>query len=204
MKTTLSIAILSVFSVTACGDDSGGSDDNPMPLGEENRPSVGAQIDRTGRPAINTALNFTFIPDENARDDKKDQWNQAGPNDWDSFIPEMRVHLMVLDALDEECGDQVAYGTPASGDEYLGLATLLADDQIWVNGANGNAGAYLGLELGLADQGGRRPNDDVVDISYAGLAGTIDVGPPLTLNFGDTINANDKTNPTEFPYLAAP
>ncbi|MEA2747698.1 MAG: hypothetical protein QOI41_1841, partial [Myxococcales bacterium] len=75
---------------------------NPAP------PTLGAQIDRLGRPAINTALTATFETDAGVKGAKKDAYNQdnaqAGWNP--KYIPEQAGNLAIFDALDAVCGNQ--------------------------------------------------------------------------------------------------
>lgn len=191
--------------------DGGGSGDGDageqeaMPRGASNVPSLGAQIDRMGRPAINTALNATFEADATAKDTAKDAYNAAGEATWSSFEGEFKKNLAILDALDTNCGNQLLAGEGA--DRYATLASVLANDQIFVNTASGTCGVYLGLEgefvgalkTGEGGCGGRTPLDDVIDRSYSVLAAGILTG------VDDTITKDDAEHDlTTFPWLAAP
>ena len=70
---TTGFLVLSLAIAGGCGDDGGGADDDvgdddttPMPDADTSPPAppaLGAQIERMGRPAINTALNHTFDGD---------------------------------------------------------------------------------------------------------------------------------------------
>ena len=113
--------------------------------------------------------------------------------------------MAILDSLDEVCGNQlIADADPT--ERYGALADVLIDDQLYVNSDSGTCGVYLGLEAevvgavaaGVGGCGGRTPDDDVIERSYSVLAAGILAG------VDDTITANDKTNPSVFPYLADP
>lgn len=167
-------------------------------------PELGTQIDRFGRPAINTALNHTFDPDMATKDAAKDSWNTAAPAEWTSYISEIAYNLGILDSLDAFCGNQLLADNAAGADRYLALATILSDDRLWVRLDGVTCSGYLSVELNAAgvlnnDCGGRRLADDVIDRSYsvlaAGLAGAV--------NDGITADAV-KTSGTTFPYLADP
>lgn len=192
------------------GDDGGGGnadggEQEGQPRGAANMPSLGAQIDRMGRPAINTALIATFEADAVAKDTAKDAYNAAGETSWSSFEGELKKNLAILDALDTKCGNQLLAG--AGADRYATLSSVLANDQLFVNTASGTCGVYLGLEgefvgalkAGEGGCGGRTPLDDVIDRSYSVLAAGILTG------VDDTITEDDAEHDlTTFPWLAAP
>lgn len=167
-------------------------------------PELGTQIDRFGRPAINTALNHTFDPDPATKDAAKDNWNMAPPGEWNTYVSEIAYNLGILDSLDATCGNQLLADNNAGADRYLGLATILSDDRLWVKLGAATCVQYLGVEANAAgfannDCGGRRLGDDVIDRSYSFLA----AGPLGAI--GDTISADPvKTGGTTFPYLSDP
>jgi len=187
------------------GDGGNGSNGEPKPRGAGNAPSLGLQIDRMGRPAINTALNATFESDAEIKGAAKDAYNAAGPATWSSFEGEIKKNLAILDSLDTNCGNQLLAG--AGANRYATLASVLANDQIFVNSASGTCGVYLGLEgefvgalkAGEGGCGGRTPVDDVIERSYSVLAAGILAG------VDDTITKDDADHDiTTFPWLAAP
>lgn len=214
------ISVLSCASVIAgCGDDtsgtggsggtagnggsgggtggSGGNTNFPPP------PALGAQIDRFGRPAINTALNHTFDTNQATKDAAKDAWNQAKRTDWGTYADEVAFNLGILDSLDANCGNQFLADPALSPDRYKTLATVLADDRLWINLASDSCTTYLAVEanatgaLANNDCGGRRPADDVIETSYSLLAAGLLAG------VDDTITADPaKTGVETFPYLA--
>ena len=179
---------------------------NPDRLGPDSPPSLGAQIDRTGRPAIGTALMETFNGDSDAKDAAKDEYNSAAPNQWSTFASPFAASLAILDSLDTVCGNQLLSGDEAEAGRYDTLAGILADDQLYVHSARGECGTYLGLEaeiVGALDEGaggcgGRTLDDDIIDRSYSVLAAGILTG------VDDTITGNDVPNSDACPFVAAP
>lgn len=157
-------------------------------------PTLGAQIDRMGRPAVSTAL-IQPLGDNPAKDAAKDDYNSKTPADAASFVPEIKASLGYYDALDTECGDQVAFGA-ISGTTYDALAGILAADVLRVNTSKGSCNAYLALETGAAPDecGGRTLTMDVIDASYTSLSGAA---------VGDGIASDaDGNQTTTFPFLA--
>ncbi|MEM6731976.1 MAG: hypothetical protein AAF658_10495 [Myxococcota bacterium] len=196
------LACTLALAFTACGDDDDDTTDSVAgPRGAENRPALGAQIDRSGR-AVATALIDAFNGDEDARGAAKDSYNQASPSMWSSFQGSMRASLAILDSLDTVCGDNLVADLVSP--RYTALAGVLADDQLYVNTASGTCGVYLGLEAefvgaigsGAGGCGGRAPDDDVIARSYSVLSG------PTLADVDDTIIANDVANSASFPFLA--
>lgn len=179
---------------------SGGASDPPPP-------ALGAQIERMGRPAINTALNHTFDGDTTTKDAAKDAWNLASdPTQWGtSFAGEVAANLAILDSLDTVCGNQPLAGPNADATRYATLAGALADDRLWVNTKGTTCSIYLAVEADAAlgvtndDCGGRTLAYDVIDQSYSILA-----AGDLTGSVGDSVDADADTMGTTFPYLAAP
>lgn len=200
---------------------SGGQGGDPGPMFPP-APKLGEQIDRMGRPAINTVGSKTF--DAANRDAAEDAYNkEADMSKWSAFAPDIAASLAVLDALDKPdnatpamagCGNQVAAGGKQDAGTYDTLAGVLADDRIWVKlTAKGGCGLYLGVEanfLGVANDtcGGRTPVDDVVDESYSLLSGAVDFSklPDNPFLFGDGVGVEAATKTAYeagFPYFAA-
>lgn len=86
-------------------------------------PELGEQIERMGRPAINTATIDTFAyltGDENIiapstteiRGASEDAYNEAtvGSEEAAAFVPTQALQLTVLDSLDGVCGNVPLYG----------------------------------------------------------------------------------------------
>ena len=219
MNTKLCIGLLasSLFAVAAlagCGSDTtgtGGGDSTSSTSsattggGTTPPPALGVQIDRFGRPAINTALNHAFDAVPATAGKAKDTYNaDADAAKWAaSYTAEFAGNLAILDGLDTVCGNQTAAGTMPVAGRYDALAGVLADDRVWLNTAAAACTTYLAVEadfLGMknTDCGGRKLDYDVIDASYSALAtgGTSAVG--------DGVAADADTKGTAFPYLADP
>jgi len=164
-------------------------------------PAIGAQIDRMGRPVINTALVALVNTSAAETTAMKDAYNHASnPATWRTteLIPgrtieqEFMANLALLDVLDAGlanggCGNQLLYNNVAAGGgtpdatSYKTLADILADDRLYVDTTKKVCGKYLNVEFDVAtgvahtDCGGRAPTNDVGDTSYsvllAGLKG---------------------------------
>jgi len=142
------------------------------------------QIDRMGRPAINTALIDLL-----ASTGKKDAYNASqNPADWaGQFQAEMAGNLAALDTLDGAPGNAVL---PANT-----LASVLVDDRLIVNASIPSCGPYLAVELGIANQcGGRTLARDIIDDTLGAV-----VGPGVS----DYVS-NDSNFLADFPFLAVP
>lgn len=205
--------------VAACGDDKA-KPDAPKPIDAPpidsvsipTPPTPGAQIDRMGRPAVNTALNHVFDTDPTAAGSAKDAYNaDGGAGTWTTtYLNEFAKNLAILDALDGMCGDQVCYngpaGCPGGGGSamtcpgatcsYNFMASVLADDQLYVDTRKTDCEFYLAVEFGAVTGlgndtcGGRAPDYDVIDFSYTALAigqGGFSNDGKFTPAFGDGV-----------------
>jgi len=175
---------------------------NPPP------PALGAQIDRMGRPAINTALNHAFDPTMATKDAAKDQWNGNGTlSNWvTTFSPEVQKNLAIIDGVDTICGNQLGAGPTATAGRYKTIGDVLAMDRLWVNTAATSSNIYLAVEANALmavpnmDGGGRTLPMDVIDSSY-----TIIATGKLDGSITDGVVAVPaEVNGATFPYLAAP
>lgn len=184
------------------GGGSGSSSSGSMAM----MPTLGKQIDRMGRPAINTAANNTFEADANKAGLAKNAYNEASDMaQWASFGTEISRNLAILDSLDTVCGNQLV-ADPAKNDpsRYATLSGVLADDRLYVNMAGAACTTYLAVEanaVGVAnmDCGGRTLAYDVIDASYTALAtGKLDG------SVGDDVPISASAEGTQFPYLATP
>ncbi len=161
-KHAILLAILTVGAVS-CGDnhsnsDAGsGSDAAQIP----NAPALGAQIDRLGRPAINTALNHAFDPTPATKNAAKDAYNaESDPTTWasDANKAQFAANLAIFDALDTVCGNQVLYdgspegGGPVTADSYSTLTGLLLDDQLYLDSTQTACNLYLAVELNVVSR----------------------------------------------------
>ena len=166
------------------------------------------QIDRMGRPAVNTALtNPSDVLKVNgqteASDVTKDKYNaDANVAGWAAaWGPAIKLHLGVFDILDNTCGNQIAYGALTQPQHTL-LSVLLSGDALQVDTTQTTCTAYLAAErkaLGAAvnDCGGRKLEYDVVDVTYSALAAGVITG------VGDGI-AQTTAPDTTFPFFKPP
>jgi hypothetical protein len=107
--------------------------------------------------------------------------------------------VAIYDSFDGHCGNSLL--------GYRAMATLLADDRLWVNSASGVCTQLLAVELAnLAgrkelrnDCGGRTPNYDAVNVYRSLLVdGTY-------ASVDDGVHRDDHVHSTTaFPFLAAP
>ena len=181
--------------------------DTPADTGPPAPPTLGAQIDRMGRPAVNTATNHAFDPNDTTKGAAKDKYNQAAPADWATFIPQIEANLAILDALDTNCGNQFgADKTKTDATRYQTLAGVLANDRLFVNTAEATCTGYLAVEAGtllgvpVHDCGGRKPSYEVMKISY----NTLTVGDPTATTVTDGVAITDRSKLATFPYMVAP
>jgi hypothetical protein len=175
-------------------------------------PTLGTQIDRMGRPAVNTALNNPFNPNATTQGAAKDAYNQAAdPTTWKaSFIGEVAKNLAIFDGLDGVCGNQLLASQDAGSQgsalaRYGTFAGVGVDDRLYLNTAGTSCNTYLAVEanaVGIlinSDCGGRALKYDVIDITYS------EVSIGASSGVGDDIAADPvKTASTAFPFLATP
>jgi hypothetical protein len=119
MKKTIYLFALAGLAAAACGDNmkTGGNnpDGNPGMDGSGSNhfpaaPTLGAQVDRLGRPAINTALNNLLTADAAAKGSAKDAYNKDGdPSMWQTnWTGEFAKNLAIFDAVDTGvCGNTI-------------------------------------------------------------------------------------------------
>ena len=165
------------------------------------------QINRVGRPLTKQALLGLLAPDEVA-DGLKERWNAATPATSAQFIPELAKGLAIYDSFDGKCGNQMLAGREAPpAARYTALATLLADDRLWINSASSVCTQLFAVELaslagqiGLSgDCGGRSPNYDAANVWRSLLVqGT-------TAGVDDGLDHDERQHSASvFPFLAAP
>jgi len=165
------------------------------------------QIDRQGRPLTGNALLGT-LADEAVSNRLKEEYNAATPATSARFVPEIQKSLGLYDSFDGQCGNQLLAAVEAQPSmRYRPLATLLADDRLWVNSASGVCTQLFAVELAnLAgrrelrdDCGGRSPNYDAVNI-YRSLL--VDASND---SVDDGVHHDERVHSaTVFPFLAAP
>ncbi len=148
----------------------------------------GAQLDRIGRPAINTVVNSTgsLI---NAPSGNKDLFNETHPADDKMFGQAVKDALAILSALD----DEGAYDSSIIDS----LTSALLPDKTFFNKQQSPFPPF----------NGRRLEDDVIDVELNILTG----GPPFTVLGRDNKGAieTDGVGPHDdylsvFPYLGEP
>ena len=149
--------------------------------GNWNRSAV--QVDRMGRPGVNTALIDLL-----ASTGLKDQYNQSQDiASWPGlFQGEIEANINALDTLDGATGNTLL--PPAV------LAAVLVDDRLLIDISQPNCDAYLAVELGLEQCGGRTLQRDVIDDTFGAL-----VGPGVSDFVGDSNNFL-----ADFPFLGEP
>ncbi len=179
---------------------------NPAP------PTLGAQIDRLGRPAVNTALNHTFDLNSAAKGAAKDAYNKDSTQaTWGAtYVAQTSANLAVLDGLDQDCNNQFLASKDAGAQnsnvaKYGTLGGVTADDRLWLDTAGATCTTYLAVEgqaTGLipnTDCGGRGLGYDVIDVTYSAAA----IGNVTGVTDGITADTA-KTGGVAFPFLAAP
>lgn len=140
------------------------------------------QVDRMGRPAINTVFNGLAVPVSSTLNNaEKEAFNRLSPRN-DRAVARDNV-IGVLGAIDNVL---VANSAPHyTAAQMSGLADVLLPDVLTFQ--VGNSGGFLN---------GRKLADDVINIEFSVLTdGNVT---------SDGVNANDKTFRTSFPYLAGP
>lgn len=164
------------------------------------------QFDRMGRPLTGNALLGTIAPAE-VSDDLKERYNAATPATAASFVGEIEKGLALYDGFDGACGNSwLADAKAAAADRYRPLATLLADDRLWVDSRRTECTQFFAVELAnlsgrtdaANDCGGRTPVEDAIDVYRSLLAnGT-------TRGIDDGVDRDDHEHSTSvFPFLAA-
>jgi len=241
LSIVLGAATLALF---ACGDDNKKPDaaihhDAPNPDAQSfpAAPAIGAQLDRMGRPAINTALNHAFDVNASAKGSAKDAYNaDAAAGTWPTtYVLEFAKNLALMDFLDSGisctagtcglatgsngCGNQAYYNQNAAGggsagsSSYLALATVLADDQLYLDTSKTECKFPLAVEFGYISTagnttcGGRAPSYDVIDYTYTAVAiglGGFTLDGNFTPAFGDNVGPHTDISDSAFPFLGTP
>lgn len=165
------------------------------------------QIDRMGRPLTGNALLGSFT-DEEASDRLKERYNSATPSTGAGFVIEMERTLGIYDGFDGTCGNQLLADPKAtSAARYRALATVLADDRLWINSESSICGEFFSVEfaaLGGDDSkviycGGRTPTEDAIDVYRSVLS----MGQAKGIADGVDRDEREHSN-SDFPFLAAP
>jgi hypothetical protein len=165
------------------------------------------RIDRAGRPLTGNALLGALSPDD-VSDALKERYNRADPATSAQFIRYIQEALGLYDGYDGQCGNQWLADEKATPSlRYRRLATLLADDRLWVNGASTACTQLFAVERAHpsgekalnGDCGGRTPTYDAANVFRSMLAnGT-------TKGIDDGLNRDEHDHSAGvFPFLAAP
>lgn len=231
-STTARYLAAGVIALGGCGGggpdntihhDAGTLDGAPIPA----PPTLGAQLDRMGRPLIATALIGVFAQDPAAVRDAYDL--ASDPAAWPTTLlptgrtieAEIEANLAVFDAWDlaasnislpTGCGNALSYLGPPGAMSYRGAADLFADDQLYVDTAiTTSCAVYLAVELAHADMrghidcGGRMPSHDVVDMTYSVLAAGLNGLGFQSANYApkihDGVTAHADIKESVFPFL---
>lgn len=237
MKSNLFFA----FSVAALVAGCNGNPMNPpppnpdlaMPMPDPVKPALaGTQIERMGRPTINVAvtnpfnLDYTAVGGGMTTNASRDKYNQdSNPAMWvANWKGSLAKTLGIYDGVDTVCGNQFGAcgmaagcgGTAPAAGQYDTLASVLADDQLYMDTTQTNCAFYLSVEANVlkvaganAFCGGRILSAQVVHETYTAAA----VGasgfpvPPATafaVTDGVLGSGNGQYSTTAFPFLAAP
>ncbi len=151
------------------------------------------QVDRMGRPAINTVFNGLLLPSASPYNGlEKDAFNAQRPGR-DRTTTKDNV-TAVLNAIGNVLTTNGA--TAYTAGEVSAIGNVLLPDELTLT-LGSSAGFASGSSLGTLSLNGRRLADDVIDAEFA-----------LVTNFvittGDGVNANDKAFLGAFPFLAGP
>lgn len=189
-----------------CSSDNDNNNDGNNPPAKPTLKTT--QIDRMGRAGVNTALTdpFDIVPGSTP-DQVKDAYNAlVDSSTWATqFRSNIVTNLAILDSLDTVCGNQLLAGSTATAGRYDTLATVLADDRLYVRTDKTTCSTYLGVEanaVGLTndDCGGRTPLYNTIDVTYSALA----IGQFSGVTNGFTSDSEGNPNATTFPFLGAP
>ncbi len=189
-------ALLLAGLLSACNEDM-----DPAP------PALGPQIDRMGRAGVNTAVTDPFNLNSTTKGANQDGYNAASvPAQWGAqFATRFAGNLAILDSLDTVCGNQLLAGPAPIAGRYGTLASVLADDQLYVNSNSGTCDVYLAVEanaVGITntDCGGRTPLVDTIDRTYSVLA----AGALAGVTDGVDRDADGAHSNRTFPFLLPP
>jgi hypothetical protein len=151
------------------------------------------QIDRVGRPAINTVFNGLILPassDYNGLE--KDAFNNQLPSaDRRTTTDNVTTVLNAIGGV-LTANSATAY-TPA---QVAAIASVLLPDELTLKLGSG-APFASGTSLASLSLNGRRLGDDVIDAEFALLTNFV-------ITTGDGVSHNDVPFRSTFPYEAAP
>jgi hypothetical protein len=170
--------------------------------------SGGKQLDRMARPfVVNTLLGIAPFSTDDASGLRREEYNAALPADSAQFVADLRKSLAFQDALDGHCGNQFLAEPKDSATRYEKLASVFADDRLWIDSSSGVCTHFFAIEIaGVGNQkelsrdcGGRTPTYDTSNtwrslLIAGGLTGVT-----------DGLDRDEHTpSATVFPFLAPP
>jgi hypothetical protein len=151
------------------------------------------QIDRMGRPAINTVFNGLILPsgsDYNGLE--KDAFNMQRPGR-DRTTTKDNV-TAVLNAIGNVLTTNGA--TAYTAGQVSAIGNVLLPDELTLT-LGSPAGFASGSSLATLKLNGRRLGDDVIDAEFALLTNFV-------ITTGDGVNHNDRAFLGSFPFMAGP
>jgi hypothetical protein len=152
-----------------------------------------AQVDRKGRPAINTVFNGLLLPSDSPYNGlEKDAFNVQRPQkDRGTTTDNVEAVLGAIGTVLDANG-----ATPYSDGEIDAIASVLLPDELTLT-LGSSAGFASGTSLATLGLNGRQLADDVIDAEFALLTNFV-------ITTGDGVAGNDKSFLNAFPYLAGP
>ena len=140
----------------------------------------------------------------------KNQYNAATSANWKDYAPRPYIaeNLAVYDGLDGNCANQLLIGTAGTATRYNTLASVLADDRLYINATQGVCVTYMAVEQATGgDCGGYHPIMNAMNITYNLLAQGKPTGLTMATTFSDGISSDMDggvaTN-APFPFLLSP
>ena len=151
------------------------------------------QVDRVGRPAINTVFNGLILPSSSDYNGlEKDAFNAQRPAR-DRATTKDNV-TTVLNAIGNVLTANSA--TPYTAGEVNAISKVLLPDELTLK-LGSSAHFASGTSLATLSLNGRRLGDDVIDAEFALLTNFV-------ITTGDGVNGNDKAFLGSFPFEAGP
>ncbi len=216
MNVRLVLALAAIAASVACSSHGGGGSPTPTPTSTPTPtpvptpPSLGALLDRAGRPLGEVALIETFQSNASTKLAQRTAWEtDANLAQWPAtWVPTIVTSLGYWDGLDNACANEVLYAGPTTVNSYGAFASLLADDRLYVDSDITTCTKYLAIEISVftgvapTDCGGRTPTEDAIDVTYTALGSTLaNLGSSTWIPDGVTTNGAESVT---FPFLGAP
>jgi hypothetical protein len=162
------------------------------------------------RPFVgNTLLGIAPFSTDQASADLRDRYDAATPATGGVFEEKIEKTLAMQDGLDGKCGNQLLADKQANPSlRYRALASVFADDRLWVNSASRVCSQFFAVELASLDGqkayandcGGRAPTYDTPNAWRSLLiSGTVD-----GVHWDGLSKDEHAPSATAFPFLAPP